>query len=492
MPRAYSRLFALLPQSQRQRTADGLSALAVKPIDVMAPADSAISAGVAAPARVAAVDVFRGLVMLILLPDLKGGWSFYQMAADHPDSSKWRWLATAFTHAQWTGMTVWDMVMPAFVFLVGVVMPFSVAARRRDGQSDARIYLHVILRSLALLLLGMILRMSLTTTWDELWPLLVLSAGLPVGDAVRRMPWLGRRTNPWIVELTWWGLVLMAATVHVLDNLPEIGNYDLLHVFSQLALSCVCAFPFVGRGVRVQLGAAGLILLGYAALFMLYPLPGPDFNPAHNGVQPTDQVFTGLFAHWNKNSNVAAVFDTWFLNKLPRAVPFVFNEYGGQTLNFIPTTATVLFGIMAGELLRSGRSRERIRAELLRWGAGGIVLGLLLGVTVIPIVKSLWTPSWTLLSTGGCALILAGFYQLCEIRRRPAWLFPLIVLGTNSILLYTLASDYRWWFLLRLQHVLGLDIGAGPAGPVAASAAFILMLWSVAYVLYRSRIMVRL
>ena len=466
------------------------SVIAVKSFDTAADqgADTRATAAAPARARVAAVDIYRGLVMLLLLPDIEGGWSFYKLAQEHPDNRLWGALASAFTHSQWAGMTVWDMVMPSFLFLVAVAMPFSVASRRGRGDSQASIYLHLLLRSAALILLAMILRIRLRTLGDELWPFIVLSAGLPIRAAVRGVPWLSKRVDGGGLELLWWALILSAATAHVLKSLAAIGNYDLCHVFTQLALASVCAFALIGKGVRVQLSAAVLILVAYTTVFALYPLPGPEFNPAQHGVHPEDQVFAGRFAHWNKGSNVAAAFDAWFLNLLPRAETYRFSLAGVQTLAFISTIATFIFGIMAGELLRSGRTPAQIRNTLLKWGAGGMAVGLLAGVVLCPIVKSLWTPSWTLLSAGCCAVILAGFYELCEIRGRSSLLFPLLVLGTNSILLYTLASEYRWWFLARVQQ-LGIDLRSAP---LAECAVFILLLWMLAYVLHRWRIIIRL
>src|SRR5207253_37430 len=72
-------------------------------------------------------------------------------------------------------------------------------------------------------------------------------------------------------------------------------------------------------------------------------------------------------AHWNKHTNFAAAVDRWLLNETPRqeepwpadgsAKPqrFWINEGGYQTLNFIPSMATMLFGVMAGQLLLSSR-----------------------------------------------------------------------------------------------------------------------------------------
>ena len=75
---------------------------------------------------------------------------------------------------------------------------------------------------------------------------------------------------------------------------------------------------------------------------------------------------TGFFAHWNKNANVAAAFDRWFLNLFPHPAdhPFVFNEGGYATLNFIPSIATMIFGVLAGELLRSSREPRRQAPDL--------------------------------------------------------------------------------------------------------------------------------
>ena len=88
---------------------------------------------------------------------------------------------------------------------------------------------------------------------------------------------------------------------------------------------------------------------------------------------------TGFAAHWNKNSNLAWAFDTWFLNLFPREKPFAFNRGGYATLSFIPTLGTMILGLIAGGVLRSERapwakvrwlaSRRRHRAGRRR-GAG--------------------------------------------------------------------------------------------------------------------------
>jgi predicted acyltransferase len=75
--------------------------------------------------RIAAVDALRGLAILLLVPDVYGGFSFYIMARQQPDSVQWSALATQFTHVAWRGVALWDLIMPVFVFVVGVSMALS-------------------------------------------------------------------------------------------------------------------------------------------------------------------------------------------------------------------------------------------------------------------------------------------------------------------------------------------------------------------------------
>jgi predicted acyltransferase len=428
--------------------------------------------------------------MLLLLPDLLGGFSFYKMARQFPDSPFWTTLAAQFSHVQWSGASVWDLVMPSFVFLVGVAMPLSAAARRSRGDSPSWILTHVLLRATALLLLALILRIPGKTYLAELWPLVIIAAGLPVaawtaGKIGITDPAARRR-----LELCWWLAILGLSTLWLGAHIYDIGDYRFEHIFSQLALASLFAFLFVGKPRSIQLVAALAILLFYWLLFAVYPPPAPGFDPVSVGVMPGEEIFSGFFAHWNKNTNAASAFDVWFLNLLPRAQPFQFDSYGVTTLNFVPTVSTMIFGVMAGELVRRGQSKSDVRNGLFWAGVLGIVAGLLAAQWLCPLVKSLWTPSWTIFSAGIAALVLAVFYHLCEIRG--ARLAFLAILGTNAILLYVLASNYRWRFLSLPERLFGVSLLEGPYAPVRESVLLALMLWAVAFVLYRWRIFVRL
>ena len=112
--------------------------------------------------------------------------------------------------------------------------------------------------------------------------------------------------------------------------------------------------------MRDQWIALAVILVGYWAAFALYPLPGADFDYASVGV-PADwlqeHVLTGFAAHWNKNSNLAWAFDTWFLNLFPAASTLSSTTAAATaTLSFIPTLGTMILGLIAGGVLRSERT----------------------------------------------------------------------------------------------------------------------------------------
>jgi predicted acyltransferase len=445
------------------------------------------------PQRQIAVDVYRGLVMLLLLPDLYGGFSFYEVARRIPGDPVWGFLAKQFSHAAWSGMHVWDFIQPSFVFVAGAAMALSVAARRARGESRAAIFAHVLVRAVALLVLSLIFRFDLRTRAEEAWPLgYVLALGLPFPR------WIGRllsvrepQATQWATWI-WEGAVIGASAALVAARFALIRDQDLFSpILSQIALVTPFAFLATGRSVKTQAAIAVGILAAYGLAFALWPLPGPGFDPLSVGVHPGDEWFHGLFAHWNKGTNLAAAFDVRFLNLLPRSHPYVFNDHGLQTLNFVPTISTMVFGMMAGDLLRGERPKHEVRAVLLRWGVAGIAAGLIASGLVCPSVKSIWTPSWALLSGGLAGVTLAIIYQAVEIADARIWAAPLAVLGTNSILLYTVSSEYRWWPLVHLNTLAGGRLFQGPVGPFYESLTFLAFVWLAAYALYRARIFVK-
>jgi predicted acyltransferase len=388
------------------------------------------------PARLVSLDAYRGAIMLLMA---SGGLALPAVAKHFPDSSVWRFLAFHTDHVPWVGCSLWDLIQPSFMFMVGVAMPYSIASRRAKGESERKIVAHVLYR--AVFLVG--LAIFLTSNWSK-------------------------------------------QTDFVFTN-----------VLAQIGLGYAFLYLLLGRGLRVQLAALAGILIGYWLLFLLWPLPLRMY--------PYNSV--GWFAHWDKNSNAAAAFDVWFLNLFPRAKPFVFNEGGYQTLNFVPSLATMILGLMAGEMLRTPKSKEYKLTWLLSVGALCLTLGALAGWLVCPIVKRIWTPSWVLFSAGWTFALLAGFFWLIDMRGWRRWAFPLLVVGMNSIAMYCMAQLMKGWIRSSLQIHLGpfalpslawLRPAVDPVwlndtfGPIVQSAAVLLVMWLICLWMYRRGLFLRI
>jgi predicted acyltransferase len=228
----------------------------------------------------------------------------------------------------------------------------------------------------------------------------------------------------------------------------------------------------------------------------LYPAPGPDFDYAAVGVPPTFQhnQYTGFASHWNKNSNIGAAVDQWFLNVLPRPKPFVANNGGYLTLSFIPTLGTMILGLIAGGWLRAEAPRIPMK-RLLIAGVAGISLGLLLHFSgICPIVKRIWTPAWTLFSGGACFLLLAAFSWIVEVKGYRKWAFPLVVIGVNSIAAYMIAHLFEEFIASSLRIHLGqnaFQIFGAALEPLLLGGAVLLSYWLILFWMYRRKIFLR-
>ncbi len=385
--------------------------------------------------RLGSLDAYRGFVMLLMMGEAL---HLSEVAAAVPGSALLRVLAWHQTHVEWIGCSLHDLIQPSFSFLVGAALPFSLASRSGSGMNRSQIFAQALKRALILILIGIFLR----------------SVGQPL------------------------------TTFTFEDTLTQIGlGYGFLVLLGWTS-------------PRMQWLALAVLLIGTWLVFALHPLPPAGFDRTAVGV-PLDwpHWLSGFAAHWNKNANFAAHFDVWFLNLFPREKPFVFNDGGYATLSFVPTLATMILGLIAGNVLRSPLTKTDKIGWLILAGCATLVVGLLLGRSGIsPIVKRIWTPSWVLFSGGWCFLILAGFYAVldgCGWRR---WAFPLLVVGMNSIAAYVLTE------LLRepLREIVKPHVGlathwlTGPAyQPLLSGMVVIVLLWLALFWMYRRRMFLR-
>jgi len=390
-----------------------------------------------APARASvgrnvAVDAYRGFVMLLMMAEVL---RLYQVSQAFSGNWFWHILAYNQTHVEWAGCSLHDLIQPSFSFLVGVALPYSIASRIAKGGTFWKLFAHALWRSLALAALGIFLRS------------------------------MGHAQTNFTME----------------DTLTQIGfGYPFL-------------FLLGFRPPRWAWAALGVILSGYWLAWALYPVAGPHFDWQSVGVSAAwnaQHNYTGFAEHWNKNYNLGIAFDRWFLNLFPRATSWVFNDGGYLTLSFIPTLGTMILGLIAGRWLRDAGPQIPLK-KLLVAGVVGLAAGLFFHFThICPVVKRIWTPSWTLLSGGACFLLLAAFCWVIEMKQRRGWAFPLVVIGMNSIAAYCIAHFMEEFLIGTFRTNLGPHffefLGAG-LQPLLEGAAVLFCYWLVLFWMYRRK-----
>jgi heparan-alpha-glucosaminide N-acetyltransferase len=386
--------------------------------------------------RLLSLDAFRGTIMLLMLNEAT---RLRLVARSFPHSAIWATIAFNTEHVDWQGCSLHDLIQPGFSFLVGAALPFSIASRRAKGQTFWQLLGHAVWRAFLLIALGIFLR-----------------------------------------------------SIHHSQT-----YFTFEDTLTQIGLGYVFLFLLGFTRVRTQVIVMLLILICFWGAFALYPAPGPIFDYARVGVPPDWQHnYTGFLSHFNKNSNLSWAFDVWFLNLFPREEPFVFNEGGWSTLSFIPTLATMILGLLTGEWLKSKKSKEEKLRGLVIGGIGLVLLGLLCQwAGICPIVKRVWTSSYTLYSGGLVVLMLAGFYALIEWKGWRRWAFPLIVVGMNSIAIYVMSWTMQGFFREALERHLGgvlTRIAGATFLPIAYGFGIMLSFWVILFWMYRRKIFLRI
>ena len=350
-------------------------------------------------------------------------------------------------HAEWNGATFTDMIFPCFLVIVGVSMTLSFAARLGRGATHVggrggRAGLRVLI-----VFLGLLLNVIFNFNF----------AGM-------RFPGVLQRIGICYTQ---------AALLYLAIPGPDAGRWR--------------------RTRELVIAAVTLLSLGtYWALLKLYPTPG--FGPGHL------DTYMSLPAVVDR-----AVFGThhiWRWATTPGMGP-TYDPEG--LLSTLPALTNVLFGIVAGEQLRSASPRRKQCSVLAAMGTTLWLAGLGLSHW-LPLNKKLWTSTFAMFTSGLAILCLAGFLYLIDLRRlRRGWGF-LLIFGTNAILAYVLADVLEWilgrvyvplagrW--VNLHSFAFRELFASWLPPKMASLGFALLyvclVAGLLYPLYRRRIYLRI
>jgi predicted acyltransferase len=174
-------------------------------------------------------------------------------------------------------------------------------------------------------------------------------------------------------------------------------------------------------------------------------------------------------------------------------------------LSTIPAVCTVIIGYFIGGMVGKGAASGKTVIKIILLGVAAIGLGYLWNM-IFPINKPLWTSSYVLFTAGIAMTVFAIIYLISDVLKFQALGTFFMIFGTNALFSYFLAGIW-------IKMLLFIQIESGPgkvslynwiyekvcvpiAGHLNGSLIFaviqMLLIWGVALILYRKKIMIRL
>lgn len=371
--------------------------------------------------RLLGLDALRGLAIMAMI------------LVNNPGS--WRYVYPPLLHAEWHGWTPTDLIFPAFLVMVGMAIPYSLASRQ--PVSKVEVIRQGAIRAFKLYLLGLFLVLFYYNFRDPNYSYL----------------------HQKLLTVRWSGVLQRIGIVYFATLLIVLYSGTRGRIF-WLATLCLVYF-----------------------LLMQYQ-PYCD----HLG-----QCFVG---YWEHGNNLAAWLDHQLMGAnhvyFRSATPFAFDPEG--ILSTLPAIASCLSGVLMAQLLQSQTQLAFKLRVLALAGLAAVWIAELLH-PALPINKMLWTPTFVLLSSGFTAVLLALFLWLTEIKRYRLWTAPLVVFGVNAILFFMLAGVAAR--ILSMVPVAGTTLGnwlyqstfqplfGNYNGSLAYAICFLLLSYAVMLYCYR-------
>ena len=240
----------------------------------------------------------------------------------------------------------------------------------------------------------------------------------------------------------------------------------------------ISAMLFLHVRLSVQIGTAVALLLAYWGAMQFITVDGyggGNYTPDGNLAEWVDRTVLGRFRDAAVVENGQIVFAgsyryTWILS----------------SLNF---GVTVLTGVFAGHILKSGMDRKHKWQWLLGIGVIMVALGWLWGLQ-LPVIKKIWTSSMVLVSSGYCFLLMGLFYYWIDYKGHRKNLTWLKVYGMNSIVAYMLANVISFRCIgTSLFH--GLEQYTGNYYPALIAASNALIIYVILWLLYKRNIFLK-
>ena len=180
--------------------------------------------------RLGSLDILRGADMFLLL---FLGPVFHRLCEVYPDGTAW--LARQTEHVSWEGFVLWDIIMPLFLFMSGMTIPFSMARYKNGLRPDRHFYLKLLRRFCLLFFLGWLVQGNLLDfNWKTFHPFANTLQAIAVGYVIASLVFVHLNGKWQIVATTvlfaayWLVFAFTGMNLDVQDNIAMVIDKAVL------------------------------------------------------------------------------------------------------------------------------------------------------------------------------------------------------------------------------------------------------------------------
>ena len=317
-------------------------------------------------------------------------------------------------HPRSSGMTFVDLVFPAFLFIVGMSIPFALGSRLAKGQPVLKILGHVAIRTLCLLFIGILMVHETPDTaalgWSGDWwcVLMYLSAIFAFCSFSPPSSAAESKSKQWRIANYCARLAGLAALVWLAFAFREAKDQRII--------------TFIPFSVHTEwYGILGLIGWAYLVTAVVFL----TFRANRTAILGSMVLLMCLFGASRKG-----LFEGFWLNGIVGI---------GETLGSLPAIAVC--GLLLGTMLAApDMTTLKARTRFTFWLVAGCVAAALLLNQTYGMSKNSATPSWCLWSCAITAALWYGFYLVTEVRPVKIISRPLQLAGQNVLLAYLISE----------------------------------------------------
>ncbi|KAK8946759.1 hypothetical protein KSP39_PZI006376 [Platanthera zijinensis] len=372
--------------------------------------------------RVAALDIFRGLtVAMMILVDGAGG--------------EWPVIG----HAPWNGCNLADFVMPFFLFIVGMAVPLALKVEQRMHNQVLAVK-RVVFRTIKLLFWGLILQGGYSHAPDE----------LTYGVDMKHIRWCGILQRIALAYLVVAFLEIFSKTSEAQELTPvgwSIVLLKIIRIFGACFLVIYLATLYATYVPDWTFTLHNTNSVDNGKVFTIVCGVRGRLDPPCNAVGYIDRQVLGinhLYQHpaWKRSKvcTYASPHEGPFRKDAPPWCLAPFEPEG--ILSSISSILSAIIGVHYGHVLIHMKSHlERLKHWVLM-GFALIFLGILLHFThAIPLNKQLYSFSYVCTTAGAAGLVFSLFYILVDILHLRVLFLPFEWIGMNAMLVFVMAAE---------------------------------------------------